>query len=125
MRDHHQLNSTDFRTNRLTKANILKRTYTLRFSISFLLLVGVVAARAQDVVPPTTVRVIPQPRQAIMTQATFPLGAGARIILSDQSSDEDRFAAQDFIDDARDTANVSLTIGRGRVRQAIVIGTID
>jgi N-acetyl-beta-hexosaminidase len=103
----------------------LIRTFSLRFSIPFLLLVSASCASAQSSAASTTIRIIPQPRQAIVNQEVFRIGAGARIILADPGSEEDRFAAQDFIDDAKETASVSLIIGKGRARPAIVIGTLD
>lgn len=93
---------------------------------ALLLLVALAAsAGAQEVAPTAKVRIIPQPRQLTSTQETFRLSAGTSVILADPRSDDDHFAAQDFIDDAREAAGVSLKIGKGRARQAIVIGMID
>ena len=93
--------------------------------VVLLLLCGATVASAQDLAPAARVRIIPRPRQLTTVEATFRLGAGASIVLADPGSEEDRFAAQDFIDDAKETASVSLRFGKGRARQAIVIGLID
>ena len=47
------------------------------------------------------------------------------MVLADSKSAEDQFAAQDFIDDVKATAGVSLSIGRGQARRDILIGRID
>lgn len=94
-----------------------------------LLLIFAVSVGAQDVAPKAVVRIIPQPRQSSVTQETFRLTPGTSIVLADPRSEDDRFAAQDFVDDVKETANVSLKIapkiGKGSARQAIVIGMID
>ncbi len=46
------------------------------------------------------------------------------MVLADPHSVDDRFAAEDFIADAREVANVDLRIG-GSVRRSILIGRID
>jgi len=59
-----------------------------------------------------------------LTQDVFPLG-DASVRLADAQSIDDRFATQDFIDDLKATAGLTLTIGRGRSRRQILIGRID
>ena len=83
------------------------------------------SASAHEVTAATKIRVIPQPRQSTATQEAFRLGPGTSIVLADPRSEDDRFAAQDFADDVKETANVSLKIAKGRARQSIVIGLID
>jgi hexosaminidase len=71
------------------------------------------------------VSLIPQPKQLRVTQDAFRLNRDTRIVLADARSDDDRFAAQDFIDDLKTTTGLTLTIGKGRSRHEILIGQID
>jgi hypothetical protein len=48
-----------------------------------------------------------------------------RVVLADRKSSEDRFAAQDFIDDLKATANLALSIGKAGSRRDIIIGRFD
>lgn len=68
-------------------------------------------------------QIIPRPKQAAATDEKFPL-RGARIVLADPRSEEDRFAAEDFMEDLRAAAGVQLQIGRPG-RRDILIGPID
>jgi hexosaminidase len=71
-----------------------------------------------------SVQLIPQPKQLSATQDVFRLSdVGVR--LADARSVDDRFATQDFIDDLKATAGLTLTIGRGRSGRQILIGRID
>lgn len=70
------------------------------------------------------IHVIPAPKQVHTSEAGCEIGQDARIVLADNRSDEDRFAAQDFIEDLKLTAGVNLRIGGGGRRQ-ILIGLID
>src|ERR1043166_1062097 len=69
------------------------------------------------------VQVIPAPRQVEAAEGSFPL-RDARVVLADAKSSDDRFAAQDFIDDLKATAGGSLLLARGG-RRNILIGRID
>jgi hypothetical protein len=101
----------------------------LFFRLSLLCLVfitlGMATANAQSPITPGAFRVLPQPKAWKTTEERFNLGAEVRLVLADPASEDDRFAAQDFIDDLRESAGVSLPIGRGRVRRSILIGSID
>ncbi|HEX8636056.1 MAG TPA: family 20 glycosylhydrolase [Pyrinomonadaceae bacterium] len=95
-----------------------------------LLLFAVAATEARAQADPkavaTALRLIPQPKQASPTGELFPLTPDVRLALADARSTDDRFAAEDFIDDVRDTAGaLKLSIGRPRARRTILIGTID
>ena len=70
-------------------------------------------------------QIIPSPKQLTLGEGTFSLSREARVVLADSKSAEDQFAAQDFIDDVKATAGVSLSIGRGQARRDILIGRID
>src|SRR2546421_6139365 len=99
----------------------LTRTFTLRAAIMCAFALGSVSARAQS----PNIQVIPKPRQVNVGDGRFEVGRDTRIVLADNNSVEDRFAAQDFIDDLKATANFALSIGKGKPRRQIVIGRIE
>src|SRR5436853_6562360 len=70
------------------------------------------------------VHVIPRPRQLTKSADVFHLSRATRIILAAARSDDDRFAAQDFIDDVSVTADLKLNIGGRERRRAILIGLL-
>lgn len=70
------------------------------------------------------VQIIPAPKQLTVGEGSFSI-SDARVVLGDNKSAEDQFAAQDFIDDMKTTAGVSLSISRGQSRRDILIGRID
>ena len=70
-------------------------------------------------------QVMPQPKQLSVTQDAFHFNRETRVVLADPRSEDDRFAAQDFIDDMKATAGATLSIGKGRSRSEILIGRID
>ncbi|HEX7722536.1 MAG TPA: beta-N-acetylhexosaminidase [Pyrinomonadaceae bacterium] len=69
-------------------------------------------------------QIIPAPKQLTLGEGSFSI-RDARVTLGDNKSAEDQFAAQDFIDDLKTTAGVSLSLGRGQARRDILIGRID
>lgn len=72
------------------------------------------------------VRVIPQPRQLTVKPETFRLTRDVRLALADSRSTEDRFAAEDFINDVRETAGgLALSIGKSRKRSTILVGALS
>ena len=91
-------------------ANTLTRT--LLFG---LIVIVAHVAQAQD-----RISVIPQPRQLTANGETFRLER-AHIVLADSRSEEDRFAATDFVADVKQVGISLKTRGR-RDRKAIVIG---
>ncbi len=105
--------------------NTLTRTFILRLGILFLVSLLAGSSDAQETAPSPKVQIIPQPRQWTITQDKFRFGSGASIALADPHSEDDLFAARDFIDDVKQTADVVLKIGKGRARQVIVIGNVD
>jgi hypothetical protein len=70
------------------------------------------------------VQVIPRPRQLTKTGARFALGRDVRVALADPRSEDDRFAAQDFVEDARTTADLKLKLGGRRDRRTILVGLL-
>jgi hypothetical protein len=93
---------------------------------------AVAVAHAQNApdtpLPPPAIQIIPQPKKLTPTGETFPLGGGVRVVLADNNSEDDRFAAQDFIDDVGATAGVALApskrTGRGG-RGVILVGPVE
>jgi hypothetical protein len=70
-------------------------------------------------------QIIPAPKQVSPSEAAgFLIGREARIVLADDKSADDRFAAQDFVDDVKQSAGVNLKMG-GSSRGEILIGLID
>src|SRR5437868_44232 len=61
-----------------------------------------------------SVQVIPKPKSLTETGDSFRLSRDVRIVLADPKSEDDRFAAQDFADDLRETAGVDLRVGGGK-----------
>jgi hexosaminidase len=100
----------------------LTRTLGLRLAIVSMVVLGAAMAQAQS---PTAVQVIPEPKQVALGDGSFALNRETRIVLADTRSAEDRFAAQDFIDDVKSTADLSLSIGKAKSRHSILIGRID
>ncbi|HYE65625.1 MAG TPA: beta-N-acetylhexosaminidase, partial [Pyrinomonadaceae bacterium] len=89
------------------------------------LVINAPGARSQTAESPNALRLIPQPKQAASTTEVFRLGRNARVALADPLSADDRFAAQDFADDLRETAGVTVRIGKGGGRRTILIGSLD
>src|ERR1051326_3478903 len=52
-------------------------------------------------------QIIPAPKSLTATGESFRLTRDVRIMLADPKSEDDRFAAQDFVEDLRETATVS------------------
>ncbi|HWS86082.1 MAG TPA: glycoside hydrolase family 20 zincin-like fold domain-containing protein [Pyrinomonadaceae bacterium] len=81
-------------------------------------------ARARQAQVPATVKnpiqVIPAPKSVSATGADFSLSRGARVVVADAKSEDDRFAAQEFADDLQETAGVALKVGGGGRRQILV-----
>jgi hexosaminidase len=91
-------------------------------TVVILLLFTTSLVQAQD--GHTRISVIPQPRQLSATTERFPLDRSTRIALADPRSIDDQFAARDFIDDLKQTADVTVRTG-GRGRGSILIGKLD
>jgi hexosaminidase len=99
----------------------LTRTLSLSAAIVCLMASAFILAEAQ----PANVQIIPAPKQVNQSEARFALGPEARIVLADGKSVEDRFAAQDFVDDVKQTAGVNLRFGGTSARREILIGQIS
>ncbi|HLL72394.1 MAG TPA: glycoside hydrolase family 20 zincin-like fold domain-containing protein [Pyrinomonadaceae bacterium] len=106
-------------------AHTLTRRLARRLSLlCAALLLSVSFTHAQTPAPtPADVQVIPQPRRLKLTNESFRLTREVRLALADARSVEDRFAAEDFANDVRETAGgLALPIGRRRDRRTILIG---
>jgi len=99
----------------------LTRTLKLSAAIVCVIAFTVVQAEAQS----ANLQIIPAPREVSRSPAgEFLIGREARIVLADNKSVDDRFAAQDFVDDVKQSAGVNLKIG-GSSGGEILIGLID
>lgn len=86
------------------------------------LLLGSVAVAQQF----ADVQIIPAPKQLRAGDGVFKLSSRTRIVLANRASSDDRFAAEDFAGDVRDTGGINLRVGAGgNARDAILIGTVD
>ncbi|MFN2415563.1 MAG: beta-N-acetylhexosaminidase [Pyrinomonadaceae bacterium] len=74
-------------------------------------------------VPPH--QIIPAPKSVLGTDGNFLFKRGARVALADPKSEDDRFAAQDFADDLRETAGVALRVGAGGGDGRVLVGPLD
>lgn len=84
------------------------------------------ATKTQPVASPSdAIHVIPQPRELTTTAGRFEFSRDTRVSLADARSTEDRFAAEDFIADARQTANLTLNIAARSTRSTILVGSLD
>ncbi|HSP62920.1 MAG TPA: glycoside hydrolase family 20 zincin-like fold domain-containing protein, partial [Pyrinomonadaceae bacterium] len=99
----------------------LTRTVLLRTAILGALALACVGANAQT----PKVQLIPAPKQLTVSEGKFEIGLDTRIALADGQSDEDRFAAQDFVDDVKQTAGVAMRLSSNSARREILIGRID
>src|ERR1700752_565898 len=99
----------------------LTRTITLRVAIvcAFALTGGFVHAQTPGI------QVIPAPKQVTPGEGSFGFRRDTRVIRADPKSTEDQFAAHDFINDVKATADVALTTGKGSGRRDILIGRVD
>ena len=98
----------------------LARTVELRTAIVIALFFVCASISAQT----PAIQVIPAPKSIEAGSGSFTIDQRVHLVLADGKSADDRFAAQDFIDDLKATAEVSLTIGKGS-RHSIIIGQLD
>src|SRR5215204_3593262 len=71
------------------------------------------------------ISIIPQPRDLNKHGARFILNRKTRIVLADPRSADDQFAANDFVNDLKETADVTLRTGGSRGRNTILIGLLS
>ena len=99
----------------------LTRTFALRTAIVLVLALACASAAAQA----PALQIIPAPKTIEAGSGSFPINSRVRMVLADRRSSDDRFAAQDFIDDLKATADVALSIGKAGSRRDIIIGRLD
>src|SRR6266480_3251680 len=99
----------------------LTRTFIRRAAILGAFAFACAAASAQTTNP----QIIPAPKQLTAGEGKFDIGLDTRMALADPQSAEDRFAAQDFINDVKQTAGVTVRLGGSGARREILIGRID
>jgi hypothetical protein len=105
--------------------NTLTRSAVLRPLLLLLsIFIGYSLARGQRQPADELVQLIPQPRQIALKPDRFPV-ANSRIVLADPRSDDDRFAATDFVDDVRKTAKLVMKVSGSRSRYSILVGGLD
>src|SRR6266567_7892303 len=83
------------------------------------------AVCGQAASPSPGLQIIPQPKQLNSLPEAFRFSRDNRVLLANPRSDDDRFAAQDFIDDLKASAGVALVISKCRSRRGILVGRID
>jgi hypothetical protein len=91
----------------------------------FLVVISCPVAIAQRQPEADFVQLIPQPRQVVLKSDRFQLSSNDRIVLADPRSEDDRFAATDFVNDLQEPAKLAMKIGGSRARHSILIGSID
>jgi hexosaminidase len=98
----------------------LARTPGLQLAIMIGFSLGAIAANAQS----ANLQIIPAPKQVTAGEGAFSIARDTRVVLANNKSSDDRFAAQDFIDDLKTSASLSLSIG-GKSRRSILVGRLD
>ena len=99
----------------------LTRTFIRRTAILGAFVFACVGANAQT----PNAQIIPAPKQLTGSEGRFDIGLDTRIALADPQAAEDRFAAQDFIDDVKQAAGVTVRLGGSSARREILIGLLD
>jgi hypothetical protein len=106
--------------------NTLTRTFSLRLTVLILAMVSFVAlAYGQAPGKSNRVSIIPQPRELTSTGQIFRLDRKAHLTMADPRSVDDQFAANDFIDDVKQTAGVTLKRSRSRGNKTILVGLLS
>jgi hexosaminidase len=106
--------------------NTLTRSAVVRPSLLLIILVltgSLVSAQEQQAI--SVVQLIPRPRQIVVKKDIFRLDKNTRLALADPRSEDDRFAAEDFLSDLQETASLALKKTTSGSRHAILIGNID
>ncbi len=106
--------------------NTLTRTFSLRLTVLLLILAsGYTFVWGQARTINVAISVIPQPREMKRNMEKFLIDGNSRITLADPRSVADQFAAADFVEDLKQTAEVSLKFSRGHGRNRILIGLLS
>jgi hexosaminidase len=106
--------------------NTLTRSAVARASLIFFsIAIGCSLTRAQDQGGGSVIQLIPQPRQIAVKTDVFRLGNNTRVVLAEPRSEDDRFAAEDFSNDVKETAKLAVKISTSRSRHSILIGNVE
>src|ERR1043165_318065 len=97
---------------------------TVFFNVCALFACFVNAPAQQPAGAARAAQVIPAPKSLTTTGESFRLARDVRIVLADPKPEDARFAAQDFVEDVRETANVSLRVGTGGGKGQILVGPL-
>jgi hypothetical protein len=101
---------------------LITLTRTLIAALTIVCFISLASVSSYSQAP--KLQIIPAPKQVVPGESDFAIGRDTRVVLDDNKSADDRFAAQDFVDDLKQTAGVTLKIG-GSGRGEILIGLID
>src|SRR5437588_2760529 len=82
-------------------------------------------AAQRDAEPQNKIQVVPRPKSVAPTGESFRLTRDARVVLADPKSEDDRFAAEDFVDDVRASVGVAVSVGGGKGKGQILIGALS
>ncbi len=82
-------------------------------------------ALAQEPQAGSKVNLIPRPRQIVAKGESFRFGNNTRVVLADSRSEDDRFAADDFLNDLQATAKLVVKKTTSSSRHAILIGNLN
>src|SRR4051794_35047626 len=98
---------------------------TLLFFITTTLLCSTTlsAAPAPTTEPAQPLRLVPSPQHIERTSGAFRVTADTRIVLERPDSADDRFAAQQLVDEAKASLNVDLRIGAPTEAPCVYVGT--
>jgi hexosaminidase len=106
--------------------NTLTRSAVARaLLLSFSIAIGCSLTRAQDQGSGPIIQLIPEPRQITVKTDFFRLGNNTRVALAQPGSEDDRFAADDFSNDVKETAKLAIKISSSRSRHSILVGNIE
>jgi hexosaminidase len=96
-----------------------------RFAAVILLLAVCALTPKAQTATPANAQIIPAPKSLTQAGAGFNVSRDVRVVLADAKSEDDRFAAQDFADDLRETAGVALRVGTGGGKRQILVGALS
>src|SRR5690349_1404557 len=89
-------------------------TLTRSFAARIVIVAVFAGAGAAVAAQSSNIQIIPAPKSVETGSGTFKIDRRTRVVLADSKSADNRFAAQDFVDDLKATADVPVAIGKGR-----------
>jgi hypothetical protein len=104
---------------------LARRSFLRLFCLALTLLASFTTGWSQQSSANTNLKLIPLPVQVNLKQGLFRLQRNTRISLADSKSIDDRLAAEDLINDLKESAEVSLRLTSGRSSRSILIGKLD